>query len=120
MARLLLGPLLRYVGEREATIWVETDTRCTVEVRAGDVTSSERTFSVAGHHYALVVLTGLPPGSSTPYEVRLDGGPDPVWPMAGSPYPPSRIRTVDVTRSVRLIFGSWHEPPEPDRPEPDV
>jgi phosphodiesterase/alkaline phosphatase D-like protein len=120
MAKLLLGPLLRYVGEREATIWVETDAECTVEVRAGEVTSTERTFSVAGHHYALVVLTGLAPGSSTPYEVRLDGGPDLVWPAPGSPFPASRIRTVDVTRAVRLIFGSCHEPPDPDRPEPDV
>ena len=31
-ARLLLGPLLRYVGERSATVWVETDRACDVAV----------------------------------------------------------------------------------------
>ena len=30
--QLLLGPLLRYVGERDATVWVETDRPCEVEV----------------------------------------------------------------------------------------
>ena len=34
MAGLILGPLLRYVGETEATVWVETDAPCTVEVLA--------------------------------------------------------------------------------------
>ena len=29
---LVLGPLLRYTGESEATVWVETDTACEVEV----------------------------------------------------------------------------------------
>ena len=40
MASLLLGPLLRYVGRSEATVWVETDRKCTVGVlgrTAGDV-----------------------------------------------------------------------------------
>ena len=31
MAELILGPLLRYVGERDATVWVETDGPCEVE-----------------------------------------------------------------------------------------
>jgi hypothetical protein len=119
MANLVLGPLLRYVGERDATVWVETDAACTVEVRAADVAGSERTFAVAGHHYAVVVVDGLAPGSSTPYEVRLDA--DRVWPLEGSPYPASRIRTVDVARQMRLVFGSCHEPPDPEAgTEPDV
>src|SRR4029079_10673297 len=74
MAELLLGPVLRHVGERDATIWVETSGSCEVEVQAGAVAASTRTFGVAGHHYAIVVLTGLEPASSTPYEVLLDGG----------------------------------------------
>ena len=32
MAELVLGPLLRYVGETEATVWVETDEPCEVEI----------------------------------------------------------------------------------------
>ncbi len=46
MAELLVGPMLRHVGERDATVWVETDAPCDVEVC--DVT--EPTFAVNGHH----------------------------------------------------------------------
>jgi hypothetical protein len=109
MASLLLGPLLRHVGERDATVWVETDNPCEVEVRVGSIRGHERTFTVAGHHYALVVVTGLEPASSTAYEVRLDGVA--VWPIADSDFPPSRIRTVDPKRPIRLIFGSCREVP---------
>ncbi len=123
MAKLLLGPLLRHVGERDATVWVETDTPCEAEVQAGAVSGHQRTFTVAGHYYALVALTGLEPGSSTPYVVRLDG--DTVWPTSDSTFPPSRIRTVDPSRPIRLLFGSCREPPRVQRrggPElaPDV
>jgi len=109
MADLLLGPLLRHVGERDATIWVETSSSCEVEVRAGAIVASARTFGVAGHHYAIVVLTGLEPASSTPYEVRVDGAI--AWPVAGSPFPPCRIRTLDTSRPIRLLFGSCREAP---------
>jgi len=123
MAKLLLGPLLRHVGERDATVWVETDTPCEVEVRAGFVSGHQRTFTIAGHYYALVVLTGLELGSSTPYVVRLDG--DIVWPTSDSTFPPSRIRTVDPSRPIRLLFGSCREPSPGRRrgathPAPDV
>ena len=66
---LIVGPLLRYVGEREATIWAETDEPCEVEILG----TRERTFHVEGHHYALVIVEGLEPGSVTEYEVLLDG-----------------------------------------------
>ncbi len=55
MAKLVLGPLLRYVGETDAVVWVETDEPCTVEVLG----HSEPTFCVAGHHYGLVIVEGL-------------------------------------------------------------
>src|SRR5690349_18257774 len=109
MATLKLGPLLRHVGERDATIWVETDAPSQVEVRAGGVAGAERTFTVAGHFYAIVTLTGLEPASSTPYDVRLDGRP--VWPLPDSNFPPSRIRTVDRSRPIRLLCGSCREAP---------
>jgi hypothetical protein len=83
MAQLLLGPLLRYTGEDDATFWVETDGPCEVEVLGG----RERTFRVDGHHYALVHATGIPRAATTPYEVRLDG--ERVWPEPGSPIPES-------------------------------
>jgi hypothetical protein len=98
--RLLLGPLLRHVGATDATVWVETDRPCQVEVLG----FRERTWSVAGHHYALVVVEGLQPGTDTAYDVRLDGGL--VWPEPGSDRPPSRIRTVAPAQELRIAFGS--------------
>jgi hypothetical protein len=100
MAELVLGPVLRYVGETEAVIWVETDEPCEVAV----LDHSSRTFSVGGHHFALVVLDGLEPASRTEYEVALDG--EVRWPEDGSPYPPSVIRTLGGDSPVRISFGS--------------
>ncbi len=108
MPELVLGPLLRYVGQTDATVWVETDTTCEVEVSG----SSSRTFRVGEHHYALVHVTGL--AEVREYEVRLDG--EKVWPEPGSPFPPSTIRPIRNGEAVKLVFGSCrisapHEPP---------
>jgi phosphodiesterase/alkaline phosphatase D-like protein len=97
---LLLGPLLRHVDPVSATVWVETDRPCEVEVLG----RRARTFCVGGHHYALVLVEGLEPGSATPYAVRLDDVQ--VWPPEHSPFPPSRIRTPGGDHSFRLAFGS--------------
>ena len=97
---LRLGPLLRHVDPVSATVWVETDRPCEVEVLG----RRARTFCVGGHHYALVLVEDLEPGSSTPYEVHLDGGK--VWPPAGSEFPPSRIRTAGGAGPFRISFGS--------------
>ncbi|MFF5654997.1 alkaline phosphatase D family protein [[Kitasatospora] papulosa] len=120
MAGLRLGPLLRYVdwesGSR-ATVWVESTRPCTAEVRCADgAAGSAPTFAVQGHHYALVVVEGLTPGSTTPYEVLLDGRQ--VWPPEDSHFPPSTITTPalpqpDEESPVRVAFGScrWAAPP---------
>jgi hypothetical protein len=97
---LLLGPLLRHVDPVSATVWVETDRPCEVEVLG----RRARTFCVGGHHYALVLVEGLEPGSATPYAVRLDDVQ--VWPPEHSSFPPSRIRTPGGDHSFRLAFGS--------------
>ena len=78
---LVLGPLLRYAGETAATIWVETDRACEVEVLG----RRARTFHVAGHHYALVVVDGLAPGTGYEYQVTLDGAVR--WPEPRLPVP---------------------------------
>ena len=100
MTRLLIGPVLRHVGFTDATVWVEVDGPCEVEILG----HRERTWSVAGHHYALVTVTGLEPGRRYPYEVRLDG--DPVWPLPDDPRPACRIRTLAEGADVDLAFGS--------------
>jgi phosphodiesterase/alkaline phosphatase D-like protein len=97
---LLIGPLLRHVDPVSATVWVETDRACEVSV----LDRRARTFCVGGHHYALVVVEGLEPGSTTPYEVHLDGAR--VWPPQESAFPPSRIRTPGGDGPFRLAFGS--------------
>jgi hypothetical protein len=98
--RLVVGPLLRYVDETAATIWVETDRACQVEILGHQAPS----FEVSGHHYALVVIEGLRPGSEHEYQVALDG--TVRWPEPGSEFPPSVLRTVDPGRPLRLVFGS--------------
>ena len=75
---LVLGPLLRYVDDTSATIWVETDAPCTVEVLG----HRARTFTVAGHHYALVIVEGL------------GAAPAAVASYAGQPYPTNSIWRV--------------------------
>jgi hypothetical protein len=120
---LHLGPLLRHAGTQDATVWVQTTAPCTVEVRPQDgPAASERTFTVEGHHYALVHVTGLPPDSATPYEVALDGAV--VWPEADSGFPPPVLRTHTLEDPVRIIFGSCrvaapHEPPYTLRKDED-
>ncbi|MDQ0842538.1 alkaline phosphatase D family protein [Streptomyces sp. V1I6] len=118
MTGLRLGPLLRHVDwdtGTAATLWVETDRPCTAEVRCEQGGGgSSRTFTVAGHHYALIAVTGLTPGSSTAYEVLLDG--ERVWPLDDSPHPPSTIRTPEVPAdSVRVTFGSCRWAARPAR-----
>lgn len=101
---LLVGPLLRYVDETRATLWVEADRACDVEVTTGNGRHRASTWSVHGHHYALVRVEDLTPATETPYEVTLDG--HVVWPLADSEFPPSVIRTHDPEASYRLAFGS--------------
>src|SRR5918998_1851883 len=103
-SELVLGPLLRYTGERDATIWVETDIPCEVEVTVDASSHRSRTFSVEGHHYALVLITGLTPGTSYEYSVSLDGAL--VWPREDDPFPPPIIRTIEPDDELTLVFGS--------------
>jgi hypothetical protein len=100
MAEIVLGPLLRYVSEAEATVWVETSEACRVEVLGHE----ERTFGVGGHHYALVRIEGLEPGGFYEYGVRLNG--EECWPVAGAGLPPSVIRTLRTGSPVDICFGS--------------
>jgi hypothetical protein len=102
--------MLRHVTSTSATVWVETTEPATVEVLG----RSAHTFSVHGHHYALVVVRDLEPDAVIPYEVHVDGVR--CWPEADSALPPSVIRTTVARHPVRILFGSCraaapHEPP---------
>src|SRR5688500_8993593 len=98
-ASLILGPALRFVGSDCDTVVVETD----APFRGRVLGCEEPTFEVSGHHYALVQVRGLGPGTVTEYEVHLDG--DRVWP-ADDEHPPSVVRTLDPDRPQRITFGS--------------
>ena len=101
---LVLGPLLRYVDETSAAIWVETARAGQVSVTAAGRSWTTVTFAAHGHHYALAEVTGLAPGSMQDYAVEIDGAV--VWPPPDSPYPPSRIATLEPTKPLRMAFGS--------------
>ncbi|MFD4420595.1 alkaline phosphatase D family protein [Agromyces sp. NPDC058484] len=101
---LVLGPMLRHVDETSASVWVETRAGCRVSVSAGGRSWQARTFVAHGHHYALVEVDGLEPGSTQPYEVEIDGAS--VWPEPDSAYPPSAISTLMPRRPLRMAFGS--------------
>ncbi|MET4637777.1 alkaline phosphatase D family protein [Mycetocola sp. 2940] len=101
---LVLGPLMRYVDETSASVWVETRDAARVSVRAGGGRWAARTFQVHGHHYALVEVNGLEPGTVTAYELDVDG--IQAWPDASSEFPPSKIATLDPARPLRLAYGS--------------
>jgi hypothetical protein len=107
---LLLGPILRHVGEDDATVWIQTDRPCEVSING----CAQRTFTVADHFFALVEVTGLTPGEATPYTVELDGRR--VWPETDYGLPPCSIRPHLAGEELELIFGSCrvslpHEPP---------
>jgi PhoD-like phosphatase len=109
---LVLGPLLRYAGTESASFWVETSAACEVEILG----HRARTFTVEGHHFALVLVDDLQPGSVVPYDVRLDGRL--VWPLDDG-RPPSAVHTRNEERRVRLVFGSCRiGDPQPSSTEP--
>ncbi|MFI6477476.1 alkaline phosphatase D family protein [Nonomuraea sp. NPDC050663] len=97
MPELLVGPMLRYVDETSASIWVETSQPCEVTVEVGATQGTASTFTVHGHHYAIVDVE-----AEGAYEVRLDG--EKVWPPPESRA--SRIMLLDLSKPVRLAFGS--------------
>ncbi len=104
ISQLVVGPLLRYVDETTASVWVEVIRPGEVTVTAGEHEASARTFTVHGHHYAVVDVEGLPPGSHLPYQVHLDD--DAIWPPPRSLFPPSALRTMDYSQPLRIVFGT--------------
>ena len=88
---------LRRHGERDV---LGRDERA---VSGRDPRPRTSTFTVEGHHYALLLVDDLAPASVTPYDVRLDG--ELVWPPDdGRPQPV--VHTRDNEPRTRLVFGS--------------
>lgn len=99
--QLRVGPLLRYVGKTEATVWVETEKPCRVEVLG----HRADTFEIEGHHFAIVCIDGLDPARDHPYDVHLDGVK--AWPPDDYEFPQPRIRLLPRhDDNLRVLFGS--------------
>ncbi|MGZ4661350.1 MAG: alkaline phosphatase D family protein [Arthrobacter sp.] len=101
---LVLGPMMRYVDETSASLWVETRTAARISIRAGGREWPARTFAVHGHHYALVEVDGLEPGTVTSYTLDVNG--TQVWPDPASGFPPSVIATLKPGKPLRMAYGS--------------
>ncbi|MDT5335059.1 MAG: hypothetical protein QOD90_564 [Mycobacterium sp.] len=103
---LMLGPVLRHVGETSATVWVQTHSAAVIEILG----CSAPTFEVQGCHYGLILVDGLEEGSVNAYQVHVDG--ELVWPDPDGEFPPSVIRTRGHATSdhLRIIFGSCRYP----------
>jgi hypothetical protein len=96
--------MMRFVDETTASVWVETRDFSQVSVHAGGREWTASTFAVHGHHYALVDLHGLEPGTVTPYSVEVDGSK--VWPEPEHGFPPPVVATLKPGKPLRLAYGS--------------
>lgn len=101
---LVLGPMMRYVDEASASIWVEARDDSRVIVRAGHQSWEARSFAVHGHHYALVEADGLEPGAVLPYTLEING--THCWPEPTSEFPPPVIATLKPGKPLRMAYGS--------------
>ena len=70
MASLLLGPILRHIGEIDATVWVEADSACDVEILG----RRERTFRVNDRDYAIPTIERLEPSRAARTSTKLFQG----------------------------------------------
>ena len=113
MPELVLGPLLRYVGETEAVVWVETD----APVRGRGPRRARAHLLRRGHHYALV--RARRPRARRPATSTRCGS------TASRPGR-RRTRTSRRARSapspadgpLRIAFGSCRVPRRTSRPTP--
>jgi hypothetical protein len=100
---------MRYVDETSASIWVETRDSGVVTVKTGAGAWEAATFAVHGHHYALVEVQGVEPGTVAPYTLDVNG--TPAWPGgddsgSGLAFPPPVISTLKPGKPLRLAYGS--------------
>ena len=101
MSELVLGPLLRYVDDRSASVWVETEDRprsrwWRVTTRRGRRRSPCTTTTTPSS-----ASTTSSRARSTPYRVEVDGAQ--VWPPADSTVP----AVDDRRRSTRASRCGW-------------
>lgn len=103
---LVLGPILRYVDSTRATVWVETDRPCDVEVTTSTGQSGvEQTWDVHQHHFAIVQLVDLPSGTLIDYTVTLTSSGD-VGEAGVAVRSGGLLRTAAENDPLTVAFGS--------------
>lgn len=99
------GPLLGCVAEDGASVWVRTVRPASVEVKA-EINGKWQTFGPVSSTFesdlsAVVRVTGLSAGTTTPYKVAVDGKEAPIQANAMIKTPPS-----DGKVQTRIVFGT--------------
>ncbi|MBA4023020.1 MAG: hypothetical protein C0482_11725 [Gordonia sp.] len=103
---LVLGPILRFVDSTRATVWVETDRACAVEVSTSTGQSGmEQTWDVHDHHYAVIQLRGLPAATLIDYTVTLTAAAD-VGEAGVTVRSGGRLHTASDDAPLTVAFGS--------------
>ena len=108
--------------ETRASIWVETADAGQVEVRLGDERHSTPTWSVHGHHYALVPIERQGPGQFLAEIAQLSGRPALVDGHADEEVeallvPPEQLRAL--WHGERIVVAITHGTPAPGVDTPD-
>ena len=111
LAQLVLGPLLRYTGATDATIWVQTDAACTVaRLRLRGVARSRSPATTSRS------CTSRAWSPARRASTRWRSTASRSGPSRTPTYPPSVIRTLTDDHGLSIAFGSCrvsvpHEPP---------
>ena len=104
-ADLVVGPLLRYVDETSASVWVETRERARVTVTAGRrVLVGAARSPCTGTTTPWSSWTASSPGRGR--RTRWTSTTERVWPPEGSSLPEPVIATLVPGKPLRMAFGS--------------
>jgi alkaline phosphatase D len=99
------GPMLGCITPGGARVWLRTTKPAKVEVKA-TVNGKEKTFgpvhsTIDSDLVAIVTVTGLAPGTTTPYRVFVDGSPIKIPEHAAI-----TTTTPDKSNKTRIAFGT--------------
>lgn len=99
------GPMLGCIANDRAKVWMRTTKPAKVEVKAR-VNGQEKTFgpvlsTLESDLTAIVPVTGLEPGTATPYSVLIDGNQIDLPDHAAITTPPA-----DKSEKTRIAFGT--------------
>ena len=112
MPEVIVGPMLRFIGESEATVWVETDEPCEVEILGCEVEPPSRSRATITRSSP---STGLEAGQ-VPSTTRSTSTASAPGRRRATSSRIRAIRPIPADGDLRLLFGSCrtsapHRPP---------